>query len=180
MKIRYSDRRNWDEKIKFESNYVENEQFTGYITISILEEIQKPLCWKVPEGIHQNLCIADVGYRWIQFYPKDKWYSVIAILDDKLEFVQFYVDLVMPYDVEEGVVVTRDLYLDYFIDWDGNYIELDIDEYQEAMLKGELPQDLAHKAQEVFDQIAREIKEGSFPPAFIKNWVEEYTNKVTV
>jgi len=177
MKIRYSDRRNWKEKVRLESTYFEGQEFTGYITVSTLEQIEKPLFWTVPEGIDKNLCIADVGYRWIQFYLKDEWYSVIAIVDDKLNFVQFYVDLVMPYDVEEGIVVTRDLYLDYFIDWEGNYIELDVDEYQEAMLTGALPQELAHRAMEVFKDIAKGIQEGSFPSPFIKNWVQEYIEK---
>lgn len=174
MKVRYSDRRQWKEKVRVEHIYIDEERYRGYITVTIIDDIPNPLCWKVPEGYRQDLCIADKGYRWIQFYPEGEWYSLIAILDNNLNFIQFYVDLSMPYEVEDGVVVTKDLYLDYFIDWEGNYIELDIDEYEEAVDRGELDKELAQRTMEVFTHVGRAIEAGSFPSPFVKQWLVNY------
>ncbi|WP_433946564.1 DUF402 domain-containing protein [Paenibacillus sp. SN-8-1] len=133
MKRKFGDRANWRRvtRRQFTSRYVDNENFTGYITLYSIQALKEPL-WK-SYGTH-TFRIADKGYSWLQYYPKGSNFIVTAMFDDKQQIIEWYIDICKSQGItDQGVPWFDDLYLDIVVLKNGEVFLLDQDELDDAL-----------------------------------------------
>lgn len=153
MKRKFGDRANWRRvtQRRFASRYVENNYFTGYITLYTMQALREPL-WKT-YGRH-TFRIADKGYSWLQYYPKDAHYIITAMFDDRNEIVEWYIDVCKNQGVtDQGVPWFDDLYLDIVVLRNGEVFLLDQDELDDALSR----RVITLRDYEMATQTAREV-----------------------
>ncbi|CAH0121142.1 MULTISPECIES: DUF402 domain-containing protein [unclassified Paenibacillus] len=163
MKRKFSDRANWRRIIskQFISHYMEQPEFTGYVTLYTIERLKEPL-WKEYDG--QTLCLADEGYSWLQYFPKGEHFIVTAMFDDRQRIIQWYIDICKSQGVtEQGVPWFDDLFLDIVVLPSGTVILMDEDELDEALIQGEISQEDYELATETAQHLLRQISAHVFP-----------------
>lgn len=111
---------------------------------------------------------------WVFF--KEHWFNLlITIVNDK---VQFYINLSSKFIYEESAIKYIDFDLDFKVLPDGNYVELDKDEYEEAITLFKYPKPLTCKIKEVEEYLENLIKQGYFAKTFniekLNNYIKIY------
>lgn len=163
MKRKFGDRANWRRitNRKFTCRYIQSEAFTGYVTLYTMLNLKEPL-WKT-YGSH-TFCIADKGYSWLQYYPKDEHYVVTAMFDDKHQIVEWYIDTCRGQGVtDQGVPWFDDLYLDVVVLSNGEIFLVDEDELEEALEKGHISVEDAALAERTAADLLKAIDAHVFP-----------------
>lgn len=167
MKRKWANRVDWKRirKSRYESIYLSNREFEGYVTCFIIEEIREPLCVKVNNNW---VCVADAGYCWLQHFPEGSHYSMTTMFDSQGQVVQWYIDICKQLGVGdevggEGVPWLDDLYLDIVIGPTGVVELIDEDELEEALLQGEITQEEYKLAWREARRLLELITEGRFP-----------------
>jgi uncharacterized protein len=118
--------------------------FSGHIALLTFDEIGEP-GWLTYEG--GRLLIADDGFCWLQYYPRDAHYAFAATFDAGGRFVYWYFDIVKGYGVgPDGIPWYDDLYLDVIVLPDSATWVLDADELDEALAVGKITRDDWHLA----------------------------------
>jgi predicted RNA-binding protein associated with RNAse of E/G family len=104
---------------------------TGYVALLAFDAIDPP--GRLAYG-DQQLLIADNGYCWLQYYPRDAHHTLTATFDESDRFVYWYIDIVKAHGLgDDGIPWYDDLYLDIIILADGAIHVLDADELDEAL-----------------------------------------------
>ncbi|MDO7904949.1 DUF402 domain-containing protein [Paenibacillus sp. JX-17] len=163
MKRKFGDRANWRRitNRKFVCRYLDNDMFTGYITLYTILGLKEPL-WKTYGG--HTFCIADKGYSWLQYYPKDANYVVTAMFDDREQIVEWYIDTCKHQGItDQGVPWFDDLYLDVVVLKTGEVFLLDEDELQEALQRKHITQQDADMAHTTAEGLLHSIRSHMFP-----------------
>ncbi|MGI5900748.1 MAG: DUF402 domain-containing protein [Christensenellales bacterium] len=123
--------------------------FEGYAAMTKIDKAAMRLAYR-RDG--REICILDDGYVWIQVMPVGKNHSVILMMDENLNMVQWYFDISLENSLdEEGNAYIRDLYLDLALYPNGEMLTLDEGELQEALEAGDINLDefnLAHAQME--------------------------------
>jgi predicted RNA-binding protein associated with RNAse of E/G family len=161
VKKKYADRATWTRVLKRRDklSYVENEKFSGYISVIYVEKVKKPLV-KSLDG--QKVCIVDDGYTWVIFMPDNLMYSLTMMLNEKNEIVQWYFDICKAYQISEsGVPFFEDLYLDIVVLPSGNIMLLDEDELSHAFKIGAISENEYNEANKQADLLIEDIKSGT-------------------
>lgn len=174
MKRKFGDRANWRRVThrQFKSKFVENDDFTGYVTLYSIFALRDPL-WKTYGG--HTFRIADKGYTWLQYYPKGAHYVVTAMFDDQGEIVEWYIDICKTQGVtDQGVPWFDDLYLDIVVLKNREVYLLDEDELDEALTKGLISVKDYDLATETAQQLLHDIKERRFP--YFRLSLDHYRN----
>jgi predicted RNA-binding protein associated with RNAse of E/G family len=84
-------------------------------------------------------------------------------------FVGYYTDIATPLRrVGVGEYATTDLFLDFWPAPGRPAMELDLDEFEEALRAGQLTPELADGARASFERVRREIALGIFPYRYIR------------
>ncbi|CAM2787040.1 DUF402 domain-containing protein [Paenibacillus sediminis] len=163
MKRKFADRANWRRVTHryFDAHYLNNEDFTGYLALYKIYDLKEPL-WKT-YGAHY-LCIADVGYCWLQYFPKSANYVVTAIFDDKHRIVEWYIDICKRQGItDQGVPWFDDLYLDIVVLENRELFLLDEDELADALELGIITDHDFKLAWQCAESVISEIRNGTFP-----------------
>jgi len=158
MKKKYADRATWTRVLKRRDkiSYVENEKFSGYISVIYVEKVKKPLV-KNLDG--QKVCIVNDGYTWVIFMPDNLMYSLTMMINDNNEIVQWYFDICKAYKISEsGVPFFEDLYLDVVVLPSGKIILLDEDELSHAFKTGAISDKEYSEANEQAELLIKDIK----------------------
>ncbi|WBW95574.1 DUF402 domain-containing protein [Oceanirhabdus sp. W0125-5] len=163
MKRKYADRRNWTRVIekRFNLIYIENIELNGYLSITYIDKVKEPLIVGVQE---KELCLADEGYIWTQYFPKDKNYAVTMMFNEKHELIQMYFDICTGNKLSEsGILYYDDLYLDVVLLSSGEILLFDEDELEEALEKNDITKeqyDLAYlEANNIMEYAKKNKKE---------------------
>jgi predicted RNA-binding protein associated with RNAse of E/G family len=136
VKRKRADRANWQrvKRCNYQEKWVETEAFTGYAVQLQLLDVEPP-AWMHTGG--RELCVADDGYVWRQYFPHGCNYAVTKMLDAQGKVVQWYIDICKQHGRDEnGVLWYDDLYLDIVVFPDGEVHLLDQEELDEALEKG--------------------------------------------
>jgi hypothetical protein len=136
MKVRSAERPEWERVLarRFVARRIDTQEYRGYVTLLSIDKVSEPL-WVSFEG--QKVCIVDCGYRWVQHFPDNAHYALLAAFDECGELVQWYIDIVGGVRVDErGVPWYEDLYLDIVISPQGGTLLLDVAELDEALRQG--------------------------------------------
>ncbi len=116
---------------------------------------------------NQRILIED-GYFGMMFDLLDRWYNVVKIYDEKKELVGYYSDIRTPPEKirSEKAYQAKDLFLDFWVDLDGTYIILDIDEFQKA----DLTPEMRGKAKRAARDLKELIEASDYPPSRVEEF----------
>lgn len=94
------------------------------------------------------------------FFP-DKWYNFIISIDDNGRF-SGYINLSSPFIYEEGAIKYYDFDLDFRINFDNSWIEIDIKEFEQNLIKFNYPRELVNIIKEVEVEIINKLGRNYF------------------
>ena len=133
MKRKCAHRPDWTRVLerRFNLTYIDNKELDGHLSITYIDKVNEPLVLDVS---YKNLCLADNGYIWTQYFPKACNYSSTAMFNERQEIIQLYFDvcdgnMVSP----SGMPYYDDLYLDVVLLSTGEVLLFDEDELEEAL-----------------------------------------------
>lgn len=114
---------------------VNNEYMKGDVALISFEKMNKPFIIE-----NTNLCMANDGYKWIEFYDYGSKIKLTAMYNEKNEIVEWYFDIARKIEKENDKPYEDDLYLDVVLRPNGETILLDEDEFNEAYERKEITQ----------------------------------------
>jgi len=141
MKRTYADRPNWTRVVekRFNLAYIEDENCKGYLSVIYIDKVNEPL---IIEVLDKKLCMANNGFIWTQYFPKDCYYSLTTMFDEKHEIVELYFDICNGNMISSsGIPYFYDLYLDIVLLPSGEILLLDEDELKQALVDNEINKD---------------------------------------
>lgn len=113
------------------------------------------------------------NFNAIWFVFTGLWYDIGKIYNLNNEWTGYYCDIIMPVERSAEKFEIVDLILDLWVSPDGTYQIQDEDEFETALEKGIINRELADKAKDELNNLIGEVKSGSFPPEFVKNFRTE-------
>ncbi len=160
MKRKRADRAHWErvKQMAYEEKWVETVSFTGYAVKLVLMKVDPP---GVMNNGGREICVADNGYLWLQYFPQGANYAVTKMINAEGHVVEWYIDICKEYGKDEdGVLWYDDLYLDIVVLPDGGVHLLDQDELDEALEKGWITAGEYQLAERTAAQLLEEITSG--------------------
>ncbi len=149
VKVRYhrpgKEPREWEQDLVAETEKA--------IVSSFVFRLEKPF------SPFDEVLIED-GYLGILIDLLDEWYNVVKIYDGRGNFQGYYSDIRTPPKKITCGYEAEDLFLDVWVDRDGSYSVLDMEEFREAELRPELKE----KAEKTLEEIVEKIETGEYPP----------------
>ena len=117
---------------------VDTPAYSGYVGLLNIYEVTQPQIWKY-NG--EELTVCDENFQWLTLMPQNDYYCITVMMNEKSDIQVCYIDIMAEqgYD-EDGIPYFYDLYLDLVVYPDGTIIEDDMDELQDALLKGDIAQ----------------------------------------
>lgn len=132
---------------------VDRPGFKGHIGRLDIQEVSEPQIWHF-NG--EDMTVCDKGLKWLSILPKEDYYCITAMLNEREEVLVWYIDMIAGQGVEDGVPWFDDLYLDLVVYPDGTIKVDDLDELEEALEKKEITDGQFHLAVET----AKRLQEG--------------------
>ncbi|MGX1193068.1 putative RNA-binding protein associated with RNAse of E/G family [Metabacillus sp. SLBN-84] len=79
LKRKYGDYRDWKRVVqkRFASAIICSKEFIGHVTLIKIVQVTEPLIKNYGES---SVCIADKGYKWLQYFPKTKIFRLLSCL----------------------------------------------------------------------------------------------------
>lgn len=140
MKRKFANRPNWRRVLKRRMviRNTEYKNFKGYAALIVIDKITEAL-WVDVCG--RTICVADKGYSWLTLFPSEENYVVTAMINEKLEVVQWYIDICKGHGLTEtNIPWYDDLYLDIIISAQGEVNLIDQEDLEQALCKGIIDQ----------------------------------------
>lgn len=117
---------------------VDTAEYSGYVGLLNIYEVNQPQIWKY-NG--KDLIVCDNNYKWLTLMPKNDYYCITVMMNDKSEIQVCYIDMIADQGCDKDEIpYFYDLYLDLVVYPDGTIIEDDMDELQMALEKGDITQ----------------------------------------
>lgn len=161
LKRKRGNREGWPriQQQKFVQQYINNQDFKGYITLLYFEKVKQPLIAKytpTPITLVQN------GSYMLQHFPENEHFSLTTFISPKHEIIQWYIDIIDSIGIENEVVYMDDLFLDLIVLPDKTVIEKDIDEINEALEGKVITEDQYNIAWKSFKELKYKIDRQEF------------------
>ena len=119
------------EKKHISGKQIKTSSFEGYIGLIDIKKVTVPQVWNF-NGT--DIVVCDEGLKWLSILPKNDFYCITAMLNEKSEILLWYIDMIASQEMEQdGIPCFEDLYLDLVVYPDGTIIEDDMDELIEAL-----------------------------------------------
>lgn len=113
---------------------VNNNIFSGYISLIDIKEVLTPQIWNF-NG--QDIVVCQNDYQWLSLLPCNEHYCITAMMNKESEILLWYIDMIYRQGMDaDGIPYFDDLYLDLVVYPNGEVVEDDMDEL-EAALKNE-------------------------------------------
>jgi len=124
------------------------EGYIGLIDIKQVSEVQR---WKF-NGV--DIVVCNSGYKWLSILPKDDFYCITAMMNEKGDILLWYIDMIAGQGIDkDGVPYFYDLYLDLVIYPNGDIVVDDMDELEEALNQNEISLEQYHLALDTADKL---------------------------
>ncbi|MBO1624372.1 DUF402 domain-containing protein [Bacillus arachidis] len=159
MKRKHGDGSSWNRLI--EKTYEVKRIEQGMLGILRIQKVKEPSYKKYND---RELCIVDAGYTWVQYFINDKNFAITAMLNEKKELVQYYIDVAKEYKIDErGMPYFDDLYLDVVLLPNEDIYLLDEDELEEAYRDGDISKEEYNEAVDTAKWLIEVIEKEKFP-----------------
>ncbi|MFP4051653.1 MAG: DUF402 domain-containing protein [Thermoplasmata archaeon] len=156
VKVRYhrtgKETREWKQKLLADDE--------DMIVSSFIFRLSKPF---TPLG--EEPLIND-GYYGVLFDLLDKWFNVVKIFEEDKTLVGYYSDIRTPPFKCEGGYEAEDLFVDFWVETDGTYYILDMEEFEVA----EIDDKYHKKVKETIDKLKDMIDNDEYPPQKVKEF----------
>ncbi|BCN30923.1 DUF402 domain-containing protein [Anaeromicropila herbilytica] len=121
---------------KHEIKFFNNEVFKGYIGQIDILDVSVPQIWNF-NG--EDIVVCQKGYKWISILPSDEYYCITAMMNEENKILLWYIDMIAGQGIDkDSIPYFNDLYLDLVVYPDGNIVEDDRDELEEAFKLGDI------------------------------------------
>lgn len=111
--------------------YITEPFFQGYAGLLNIHKVSEPQVW-LHNG--EKLKVCEEGYMWLMFRPDYEGFCITAMLDQELQPIVWYIDVIgNKFDILNGVMTVEDLFLDFIVYSNGDVMEEDYDELGEAL-----------------------------------------------
>lgn len=151
------------EKKQITGKQIKTSGFEGYIGLIDIEKVSVPQVWKF-NG--EDIVVCDEGLSWLSILPKNDFYCITAMLNEKSEILLWYIDMIASQGMEhDKIPYFEDLYLDLVVYPNGTIIEDDMDELIEALSN----KDISKEQYQLALDTSERLKEGLLSD--IKNFV---------
>ena len=138
----------------FRFQKVQDQTFCGYVSLVQMLEVAEPQIW---DFRGEKIAVCQTGYQWLSIMPSEGSYCITAMLDKNSHILLWYIDMIASQGIDEkGIPYFDDLYLDLIVRPNGEIIEDDRDELEEALKQGNITQ----QQFELADRTGRELREG--------------------
>ena len=158
---------------------VKSEELNSYITLKEVHEVL------IPHLIPVNgrwITKLDKNYTVLEYSPLDKLYNVRVHINDKLEILEYYFDIVLDHEIRElngeKIPFYNDLYLDVILYQESAtnsapFILLDDrDELKEALKNGIIDEEEYNLAFSIANPLMKEILDGK--NIFVNRGLKDY------
>lgn len=156
VKVRYlrpgKEPREWDQRLLADTDKM--------IVSSFEFRLQKPF------STFNDRILIESGNYGVMFDLLDRWYNIVKVFDEEKRLKGYYSDIREPPERTEDGYVAKDLFLDYWIDLNGDYVLLDEDEFRSA----ELPSEIEKKVLEIAEKLEKMIEEDTYPPKYVEEF----------
>ncbi|NGQ95169.1 DUF402 domain-containing protein [Brevibacillus sp. SYP-B805] len=140
---------------------VEKAGFRGYVSSWTLTDVQEPLTFTYGD---RQVCVADKGYTWLQYFPAGEAYTLTAMYDAAGQVIQWYFDMCREHGIgDDGVPWFYDLYLDILVLPTGEVMVLDEEELEAALVDGIVSAAEYELAWRTARKLLEEIERGHLP-----------------
>jgi len=173
MKRKYADSPDCSNIIERRINitYVDDSVLSGNFTIFYIDKIGAPL---IVEIAGKNICLAENGYIWTQYFPEKFNYALTAIFDMNLNIIELYFDISDGNKTNaDGIPYFDDLYLDVVLLSTGEVILLDEDELESALKEKQITKTQYKVAKKEAESLLAYIKENKM---FLFDNAKKYLN----
>ena len=163
MKRKRADRHPWPRvtRSRYQAWRLDTERFHGYVSVYWIDAVRQPLAFPF---LGQALTIADAGYLWLQLFPDAVPHTLTAMVDERGEIVQWYVDICRAHGLDEdGGLWYEDMYLDVVLLPDGDLEIIDGEELDAALEQGEVTADEYAAAWREVIRVRAAIEAGDYP-----------------
>ncbi|MDC2866013.1 DUF402 domain-containing protein [Bacillus sp. BP-3] len=158
MKRKYGDGSSWKRLI--DKTYAVKDVQNGMLGILLIKQVREP---SYKQYNNRKICIAQNGYTWIQYFINGKNFAITAMLNEKKELVQYYIDVAKEYKMDErGLPYFDDLYLDVVMLPNEKMYLLDEDELEKAYTDGDISKEEYNLAWNTAKWIMKKIEEKEF------------------
>ena len=158
---------------------IKDEDLNAYITLKEINAVSEPHIIPVNGNWITKL---DKNYTILEYTPLDKLYNVRVHINDKLEILEYYFDIILENKIEnidgQDVPFYNDLYLDvvYYQEAatkSSKFILLDDrDELKEALRNGIIDEEEYNLAYSEANKLMEELKQGK--NIFVNRNLEDY------
>jgi len=97
----------------------------------------------------------------------NQWFDIIELLDANHRLIGYYCDVITPLVKQNGEYYLHDLILDLWVFPDGRLVELDWDEYYEAVQAGLMTPEEQKIAVKTLKRMVKETQQGIFPKRYL-------------
>jgi len=116
--------------------YIDNQNFSGYVSKIDILSVSEPQIWKF-NG--EDIVVCQNGYKWISILPKEDYYCITAMVNEQNHILLWYIDMIANQGIDaDSVPYFDDLYLDLVVYPNGDIIEDDRDELEQAFSSGDI------------------------------------------
>ena len=98
-----------------------------------------------------------------EFYWFDRWYNVFRFSEPSGELKSFYCNVNMPPTFDGQVLSYVDLDIDVLVQPDLSYQVLDLDDFEENVVRYDYPEDVCTNARQALGELIDLIDTKSFP-----------------
>ncbi|MCM1120001.1 MAG: DUF402 domain-containing protein [bacterium] len=113
--------------------------FQGYIGLITIKEVSEVQKWHF-NG--EDIIVCDKGLQWLSILPQDDFYCITAMMNAAGDILVWYIDMIAEQGIcEDGIPYFYDLYLDLVVYPNGEIIEDDRDELEEALRQQDISQE---------------------------------------
>lgn len=138
------------------------DDLNAYVTLKEVKKLTEPHYIYVNGEKIKKL---DEHYTILEYTPLNKFYNVRVHINNKLEILEYYFDIIKENEIRDGIPFYNDLYLDVVYyqpasTKDGTFILLDDqNELKDALEKGTIDKEEYDFAYQVTDELMNELKQ---------------------
>lgn len=142
-----------------EGRQIKCDFFQGYIGLIEIHEVDEPQIWRF-NG--EDIVVCNKGLRWLSILPREDYFCITAMMNEKDEILLWYIDMIAGQGVDsDQIPYFEDCYLDFVVYPNGQIVEDDRDELEEALQQ----RDITLQQYELALQTSRNLRNG-FPFCF--------------
>ena len=97
------------------------------------------------------------------YLPLNSWHNIAVNSDDENGIASYYCNITMPPEVAKGRISFVDLELDLHVESDLSVHEMDRDEFNEAIVRMNIPAEIQDRAEHEIAALTEHIRRKAFP-----------------